>query len=117
MSSAAKSVYYFGIYLVITGITIVVAPNMMLSMLQLPETNEIWLRVAGVLVINIGVLYFYMAPTEHKLFFALSAYLRATVMVWFVLFVAFGWAAPALLVFGVVDLAGAIWTYAALKRA
>jgi uncharacterized protein YjeT (DUF2065 family) len=116
MSTAAKSVYYFGIYLVITGIVIVTAPNMMLSMLQLPETNEVWLRVAGMLVFNIGVLYFYMAPTEYKLFFALSAYLRASVMVWFVLFVVIGWAAPTILVFGVADLAGAIWTFVALRR-
>jgi uncharacterized protein YjeT (DUF2065 family) len=116
MSTAAKSVYYFGIYLVITGIVIVTAPNMMLSMLQLPETNEVWLRVAGMLVFNIGVLYFYMAPTEHKLFFALSAYLRASVMIWFGLFVAIGWAAPTILVFGLADLVGAIWTFVALRK-
>jgi uncharacterized protein YjeT (DUF2065 family) len=117
MSPAAKSVRYFGIYLVITGITIVTAPNMMLSMLQLPETTEVWLRVAGMLVFNIGVLYFYMAPTEHNMFFALSAYLRASVMIWFGLFVALDWAAPTILVFGLADLAGAIWTFAALKKA
>jgi uncharacterized protein YjeT (DUF2065 family) len=116
MSPAAKSVYYFGIYLVIMGITIVVAPNMMLGLLQLPETNEVWLRVAGMLVFNIGVLYFYMAPAENKLFFALSMYLRASVMIWFILFVVIGWATPAILIFGAADLAGAIWTFVALKK-
>jgi hypothetical protein len=74
------------------------------------------LRVAGMLVFNIGVLYFYMAPAENKLFFALSMYLRASVMIWFILFVVIGWATPTILIFGAADLAGAIWTFVALKK-
>lgn len=116
MTAAAKSVYYFGIYLFVVGISLVVMPNTLLSLLMLPETQEVWIRIVGVLVFNIGVLYFYMAPTNNTVFFGLSAYLRVSIMVWFTLFVLVGWASPMLLLFGAVDLLGAIWTFYALKN-
>jgi hypothetical protein len=70
----------------------------------------------GVLVLNIGILYIYMAPANLTLFFTLTVYARALVLVWFVLFVIAGWAAAPLILFGVVDLIGALWTFAALRR-
>lgn len=116
MTAAAKSVYYFGIYLIIVSLTLVVMPNTLLSMFQLPETNEVWIRVVGVLVFNIGLLYLYMAPTNNAVFFAMSAYLRASIMVWFTLFVLLGFVSPMLILFGVVDLLGAVWTFTALRK-
>jgi len=116
MTAAAKSVYYFGIYLVVLSLTLVAMPNMLLSMFQLPETNEVWIRIVGVLVFNIGVLYLYMAPTDNTVFFALSAYLRASIIVWFTLFVLLGFVSPMLILFGAVDLLGAVWTFTALRK-
>lgn len=117
MTAAAKSVYYFGIYLIVMGITLIVAPNVLLATLRLPETTEVWVHLVGVLVFNIGVLYFYMASVNNATFFALSAYLRASIIIWFTVFVLIGWGPPMLILFGVVDLLGAIWTYTALKKA
>jgi hypothetical protein len=70
----------------------------------------------GVLVFNIGVLYFYMAPVNNAVFFALTAYLRASIIIWFTLFVLLDWAPPMLVFFGAVDLLGAIWTFTALRK-
>jgi hypothetical protein len=116
MTPAAKSVYYFGYYLVGLSIALIGFPNVLLPVFQLPETTEPWIRVVGVLVLNIGILYIYMAPTNLTLFFTLTVYARTLVLVWFVLFVIAGWAAAPLILFGVVDLIGASWTYAALRR-
>jgi uncharacterized membrane protein HdeD (DUF308 family) len=116
MTAAGKSVYYFGIYLLIMGLILIVSPNTLLTMFGLPETNEVWVHLVGVLVFNIGVLYFYMAPVNNAVFFALTAYLRASIIVWFTLFVLLDWAPPMLVFFGAVDLLGAIWTFTALRK-
>jgi hypothetical protein len=116
MNSAAKSVYYFGFYLLILSASLTVIPNVLLSTFMMPETNEVWIRIVGVLVFNISILYIVIAQTNNKLFLTLSVYLRASILVWFVLFVLIGWAPATLILFGVVDFAGAVWTYLELKK-
>lgn len=116
MTAAGKSVYYFGFYLLILGATITGFPNVLLSTFQLPETNEVWIRVLGVLVFNIGLYYVFMAPTNSTLFYTLSVYTRASILVWFVVFVLIGWAQAPLILFGVADMAGALWTFVAMRK-
>jgi hypothetical protein len=57
-----------------------------------------------------------MAPVNNTVFFALTAYLRASIIVWFTLFVLLDWVPPMLIFFGAVDLLGAIWTFTALRK-
>ncbi len=116
MNPASKSIYYFGFYLILTGVGLLAMPNLILGMLFLPETSEVWIRVAGMLVLNIGIMYVYMAQENNRLFCLLTCYLRTSVMAWFILFVVLNWAGPILLVFGLVDLFGAIWTYSVLNK-
>lgn len=116
MNSAAKSVYYFGFYLLILSAALTAFPNFLLSTFMLPETNEVWIRVVGVLVFNIGILYVVMAPTNQKLFLTVTVYLRASILLWFIVFVLIEWAPTMLIMFGVVDFAGALWTYLELKK-
>lgn len=116
MSPASRSVLYFGYYLVITGVALIGIPNIFLSTFQIAETQEIWIRVVGVVVLNIGITYILMAPTNHTLFFTISAYTRATVFGWFLIFAFAGWAPMQLILFGAIDLAGAVWTFTVLKR-
>ncbi len=116
MNSAAKSVYYFGFYLLILSAALTVFPNLLLSTFMLPETNEVWIRLVGVLVFNIGILYVVMAPTNHNLFLTVTVYLRVSILIWFIAFVVIGWAPTMLIMFGVVDFAGALWTYLELKK-
>ena len=116
MSSASKSVYYFGFYLLILGLTLLVVPNLLLTPFQIPETNEVWIRVVGMLVFHIGLYYVFMAPSDNKLFNTLTAYTRFGVLIWFVAFVLIGWAPAPLILFGLVDAVGALWTLYALKK-
>lgn len=116
MTNAAKSVYYFGFYLLALGLVLVFAPNMLLSMFGMGETSEVWIRVVGALVFNIGLYYVFTAPTNNETFFKVTVYTRLLVMVWFTLFVVLGWAQPMLLLFGGVDVLGALWTWSALRK-
>ena len=116
MTPASKSVYYFGFYLLLLGLILIAFPNVMLPLFQLPETNEPWIHVVGVVVFNIGLYYIFMAPTNNALFLTLTVYTRVAVLVWFIVFVVIGWASPMLIGFGVVDAAAALWTYLALRK-
>ena len=57
MSKAAFSVFVFSIYLLVMGFVLVVMPNHLLSLFQLPETNEVWIRVVGMLILILGLYY------------------------------------------------------------
>lgn len=110
MSRSALSVFVFGIYLTVLGLALVLAPNVLLTLFGLPETKEVWIRVVGMLLFLVSFYYIMAARSELKDFFVWSVYVRSMVIVFLALFVSMNWVKPILLLFGVIDLAGAIWT-------
>jgi hypothetical protein len=116
MSPAAKSVYYFGFYLIATGITLVFIPNFFLKTVQLPETKEVWIRVVGLLVFCIGYYYYRAGAENVHALFRHTILMRIVVCAAFVVFVILKLVAPVLIVFGVIDLIGAAWTWSVLRK-
>ena len=116
MTAAAKSVFYFGLYLYVTGLTLIFIPNIFLKTLQLPETNEVWIRVMGLLAFLIGFYYHRSGAANNTAFFRLTVPARTLVFIAFIAFVLLDYVSPVLIVFGVVDLLGAIWTWTTLKK-
>lgn len=114
--TAAKTVLYFGIYLYLTGITLLVAPNFLLSTFQMPVTEEVWIRVVGVLVLAIGFYYHQAGSKNFEAMLPLTVVARIFVFLSFAVFVLLQFVSPMLLVFGVVDLLGALWTWMLLKK-
>ena len=57
MTSAARSISVFGIYLVMTGVVILGVPDLLLSLLRLPPATDPWFRVLGVPVTAMGFLH------------------------------------------------------------
>ena len=115
MSNAAKSMLVFGIYMVVTGIGFVAIPNTLLAVFGLPPTNEPWIRVMGVLMLGLGYYYSEAGRNEVEPLFRWSIYARAAVAVVFTIFVVLGLAEPTLILFGTIDLLGAVWTGLALR--
>lgn len=115
MSKPAFSVKAFGLYLVVLGIALALVPNLLLSIFGMPPTTEVWIRVVGVLAFNIGVYYVYAAQCEAQAFFQASVYTRVLVLVSFAAFAGLGLASPVLVLFGLADFAGAVWTQLALR--
>ncbi len=117
MSRAARSLFFFGIYVISLGVFLVVAPNVLLKFFSVPETSEVWIRVVGVVVLLIGYYYVRAATNEEGLtnFFRWTIYTRSSVIVFFTVFVLLNYIKPTLILFGVIDLAGAIWTALALR--
>src|SRR5664279_1780104 len=115
MSKAAFSVRAFGVYLVLLGIALVLSPNLLLGLFGIPATSEVWIRVVGLLAFNVVIYYWYAAKSEARHFFLASVYVRAAVPFVFIAFVALGLASPLLVLFGIIDLAGGLWTLVALR--
>ena len=115
MSNSARSVFIFGIYVVVLGIILMVAPNALLTLFGMPATHEVWIRVVGMLLVLIAFYYIQAARQELTAFFQLTVYARASVILFFAVFVVSGLVQPVLILFGVVDLIAAIWTGLTLR--
>jgi hypothetical protein len=116
MTPSAKSVYYFGMYLVLLALILIVQPNLMLGMFGLPLTDEVWIRVVGMLVFALSIYYMVVGKTGHTLFLLVTVYVRSSIILFFIAFTLAGWVQPVIILFGAVDLLGAVWTYTALKK-
>jgi hypothetical protein len=116
MTAAARSMNVFAFYLLGLAVILLVAPNTLLQAFGLPPTSEVWIRVVGMLVAFLGLYYRVAAAAELTPLFRMSVLARSSVPVFFLLFVAAGWVAWPLVLFGVADAAGAAWTWVALRR-
>jgi len=114
MSNPAKSLFVFGIYLLVLGGTLTLAPNMLLAIFNISPTTEVWIRVVGMLVILLGIYDISAAKGNWSGFIALSVPLRMSVILFLSGFVLLLEASKMLLFFGAVDFAFALWTRSAL---
>ena len=69
MSNAAKSILVHGIYLLGLGVVMITIPNVPLKIFGLPETNEVWIRVVGMLSLVVGYYYIQSARRDETVFF------------------------------------------------
>lgn len=115
MSNSARSIFIFGLYLLVLGIILLLTPNILLRMFFFSPTDEVWIRVVGMLVLFLSFYYTQAARKELTDFFRWTIYVRFSVVVFFTAFVMVGLAKPALIIFGVVDVVGAFWTLTALR--
>jgi hypothetical protein len=116
LSAPAASILVFGVYLLLLGALLVVAPNFLLGLFRIPPATEVWIRVVGMLVLVLGAYYSLAAIAELRAFMRWSVPIRLCVLLFFAAFVFTGLAPPVLIGFGVVDVAGAVWTGWALRR-
>jgi hypothetical protein len=116
MTASAKSVYFFGLYLYIVGLTLIFVPHVFLMTLNLPESNDVWIRIVGVLAVLLGYYYHRTGAMNLTEFFKLTIPTRTIVFLSFTTFVLLKLTAPILVLVGAVDLAGAIWTWRSLKK-
>lgn len=116
MTPAARTLFQFGLYLLVAGSALLLVPALMLQPLGVPVPADVWVRVVGLLAIALGLYYRVAARAELLAFMRLSVWVRLGVAVVFGAFVLGGLAPAALLGFGLIDAAGAAWTARALRQ-
>ena len=115
MDRAARSVFVFGIYLVLLGLGLLLFPNPLLTLFGFEPVPDIWIRVVGQLVLVLGLYCLAAARTGTAAFYRWSVAARLATFLVFTAFVSLGLAKPMLLLFAFIDLAGATWTIFALR--
>src|SRR5438067_7567116 len=116
MSSAAKSLFVFGIYLCGLGLILLLVPNLILRFFGAPATSEVWIRINGMFVLCLSFYYVQTARNELTIFIRWTVWTRVAVIFFFAVFVLLVSAPKALLWFGLIALLSAIWTWLALKK-
>ena len=117
MSSINMSFFVFGVYLSVLGTSAVVTPNILLALFGLPPTDEVWIRMAGMLLLFLAFYYIQVARNKLTDFYRWTVYARATVILFLTVFVVLSLTKPILILFGAIDLACALWTGVALRTA
>ncbi len=116
MSRAATSILVFGIYLAISGPALMIAPNALLETVGVPRTDEIWIRMLGLVLFLLAFYYMLAARAELTALFRWSTWVRGAVLPFVACFTWVGLVQPIILWIGIVDLSGAVWTALALRH-
>lgn len=116
MTNSAKSVFVFGVYLTIIGAILLVIPNALLTLFGVANTNEVWIRLSGILLMALSVYYIVAAKHNLHIIFRVTACIRCTIIFFFSAFVYLHMMEPVMLLFAAFDFAGGAWTYFAMKK-
>jgi hypothetical protein len=116
MSRAARTVQIWGLYGLAIGLFAALFPDALAALLRFPSTDEPWLRLAGILAIAIGIYYLGGARAEANAFFTATMAGRLVVAVG-VTVIAVVWGYWMALGIAAAEVASAIWTWTALRKA
>lgn len=111
---ARRTALVWMVYTGVLGLTLNVAPNLLLGMFGLPLTQEVWVRVVGMFLLFIAWQNGAAWKSGNAELLRLSYQIRLTVPLFFGAYVLLGWVPPVILLFGAVDVAAALWTRSAL---
>ncbi len=114
-SRAAKSVFTWGLMMLGYGSAFLLAPNFFLTLVGMSPTSEVWIRVAGLLMIILGGYYVICARAEEQTFLRATVPGRIVFALGLATFVGLGLVQPPLLLVSLVDTCGALWTWSALR--
>ena len=116
MTAPATTIRVFAIYLLGAAGVLMLAPNLMLNLLGAPPALDVWVRMTGMVAAIIGYYYLRAAAIDLRPLFVWSVHARLAVPLVIGAFIVAGLAAPALMLFGVIDALAALWTWSALRR-
>ena len=118
MRHAAKTMFPFGVYLIFIGFMFLLFPEIMLLLAGVQTPPDVMSRIFGMIILFLAFYYIKIALHDENMevFFQATVYTRGSAIIFLTVFMLFGWANPLAVIFGVVDLAGAIWTWVALKK-
>lgn len=114
MSPGARSLAVWTGYVVILGAVLLLFPNWLLSIFQIEETGEVWVRIVGMLLIALGPYYWTAVRGEFVPMIEASIWVRWGIVVTLVsLALTVGpWQ---LVLFATVDFLGGLWTFLASR--
>ena len=115
MTRAARSIQIYGIYIVVSGLSMCFVPNLMLARLGVPPTTEGYIRMLGLVLFILGLYYVAAARSQITPFFRWSVWGRGLAVAGVIGLVIIQLVPPAFLGIAAIDAACAVWTAMALR--
>ena len=117
MTRTSKSVLYYSFYMELVGILMIVFPQVVLKILNINTDAGILVRFLGMVDVFMGYYYLRSGLGKDKLknFYQLTIHTRFAALVFLVFFVVFWNANPVVILFGLIDTAGAVWTIVSMR--
>ena len=113
--TSARTVLVFGLYLVLVGLGLLLAPDAVLAPLGFPSAQDFWPRVTGGLVLCLATYYLVAARANLTPLLRATVFMRCAVFGLFGALVLLNLAPRPLALLGLIDLLAALWTATALK--
>ena len=104
------------IFTLISGMGLLAAPDLIVSLVKLQVDNTLWLRIAGLLTIIISLYYYAMLKQESTDVFRFTVWGRLFFAFGVTMFVVLGVAPSTLILFGTIDFVLAAWTHVAIRK-
>ncbi|MEP0986330.1 hypothetical protein [Ekhidna sp.] len=115
MDKPAKTVWFFGIYLLVEGLFLMLAPASILSAIGIPDPKSVWRIVLGFVVAVLGYYYIRNAKENLTPFFGFTVQIRIIQFVFFIWLYVFERGTLALVAFSFIEFAAGMWTWRMLK--
>jgi glucose uptake protein GlcU len=104
------------IYVLVSGISLLFFPNLLLGLFGIEPTSEIWIRVLGMLVLALSFYYYAMYKNGGKEVIRATVQGRLFFCAGLVMFVILGMAPPVLIGFALAETGLALWTLSEIRR-
>lgn len=104
-------------YVIVSGISLLFFPNFLLGLFGIKSTNEIWIRVLGMLVLALSFYYYAMYKNGGKEVIRATVQGRLFFCAGLVTFVILGMVKPVLLGFAIAETGLALWTLSEIRKA
>ena len=115
MSKPARTIFYFGFYMILEVVLLLWSPDFLIKMAGIDPSAAVWLRLIGGIVAGLTIYYFSISLRRIRALYRVPIYERTAVFLTALALYLFNHAPLAVLLVGIVDLLGAIWTLWALK--
>ncbi|MFX1567745.1 MAG: hypothetical protein ACFFCV_05175 [Promethearchaeota archaeon] len=118
MSKAALTLFIYGIYLVIIGFILLIAPEVIFTIIIVISEPDIMSRFLGILVIFLAYYYIRAAFDEEGLekFFMWTVHTRAIAAIFITIFFILQFVSGFVGIFAAIDIGAALQTYWALRE-
>ncbi len=117
MTKAGKSIFFFGFWIIITGVALMFFPGFVNNMIGTDMAPGLDSRILGMVLIFMAIYYFVAGRhPEFRPFYRVSIYTRSSALIVAVIFVLLKIADFSLIYFTIVDVLGAAWTALALRK-
>jgi hypothetical protein len=104
------------VYVILTGLQLIFIPNMLLNMFGFDTTSEIWIKVLGIVILPLSIVYHAIGKSGNEEAIRATIWSRLFVGVGFTLLALSGQAKLNLILFAGIDIATAVWTWFELKK-